>query len=260
VGDDDSEPGNWPLAEYDPDPDAFIEPAHVARPIEGIPQAAIACFFPEVVADVASRPNAQLVVELGLELRSPLYALDLGDERRVAVFQPGVGAPLAVEFFEEAIAHGCRKFVACGGAGALVPGLVLGHVVVPDAAVRDEGTSFHYVAPGREILADPAAVAIGCQVLRRHDVPYSVGKTWTTDAVYRETPAKIARRRAEGCITVEMEAAALLAVTRHRGVRFVQYLYAGDDVSGETWDHRSWQTASARRSLFDLAVEAALSL
>jgi len=57
-----------------------------------------------------------------------------------------------------------------------------------------------------------------------------------------------------------METAAFLAVARHRGVRFAQYLYAGDDVSGEAWDHRSWQTASVRRSLFDLAVEASLEL
>ena len=159
---------------------------------------------------------------------------------RVAVFHPGVGAPLAASLMEDAIAHGCTSFVACGGAGALVPGLALGHVVVPDAAVRDEGTSYHYLPPAREVAADPEAVRIAVAVLERHGVPHTVGKTWSTDAPYRETPARIERRRAEGCITVEMETAAFLAVARHRGVRFAQLLYAGDDVSGEAWDHRSW--------------------
>jgi hypothetical protein len=51
-----------------------------------------------------------------------------------------------------------------------------------------------------------------------------------------------------------------MAVARHRGVRFAQYLYAGDDLSGEAWDHRSWQTTSARRTLFELAVQASLGL
>ena len=51
-----------------------------------------------------------------------------------------------------------------------------------------------------------------------------------------------------------------MAVARHRGVRLAQYLYAGDDLSGQSWDHRSWQTSSARRALFDLAVEAAAEL
>lgn len=97
-----------------------------------------------------------------------------------------------------------------------------------------------------------------CAVLDERSVPYAVGKTWTTDARYRETQAKVAARRAEGCITVEMETAAFLAVARHRGVTFGQYLYAGDDVSGETWDHRQRQTSSARRDLFRLSVEAVL--
>ena len=133
----------------------------------------------------------------------------------MAVFHPGVGAPLAASLFEDAIAHGCSSFVACGGAGALVPGLALGHVVVPDAAVRDEGTSSHYLPPAREVAADPEAVAVA--VLERNGVPHTVGKTWSTDAPYRETVGRIARRRAEGCITVEMEAAAFMAVARHRG-------------------------------------------
>lgn len=186
-----------------------------------------------------------------------LFSLRVG-ERRVGVFHPSVGAPLACAIFEEVIATGCNKFVACGSAGAVIPGLALGHVVVPDAAIRDEGTSYHYLPASREILADPHAVAVLSAVLHEAGVPHVVGKTWTTDAIYRETQAKIASRRAEGCITVEMETAAFLAVASHRGVRFAQYLYAGDDVSGETWDHRHWHTSSARLDLFWLSVEAVL--
>ncbi len=246
-----------PLTEFDPDLTALINPAP-GFPSGVIPEHAVVCFFREVIDEVCQDGRAEVVATFTWEHGThQLFSMRVGD-RRVAVFHPGVGAPLACGLFEEVIATGCRAFVACGGAGAVVPGLALGHVVVPDAAIRDEGTSYHYLPASREIDADPATTATLCAVLDARAVPYVVGKTWTTDAPYRETRAKVAARRREGCITVEMETAALLAVARHRGVTFGQYLYAGDDVSGETWDHRHWQTSSARRDLFWLSVEAVL--
>ncbi len=97
--------------------------------------------------------------------------------------------------------------------------------------------------------------------LERAGLPYRLGKTWTTDAPYRETPDLIAARRAEGCLVVEMEAAALLAVAEFRGVTLGQVVYGGDDLSGEQWDHRAWQSRQDVRSgLFWLAAEACLNL
>ena len=93
-------------------------------------------------------------------------------------------------------------------------------------------------------------------------MPYARGKTWTTDGIYRETPARIARRRDEGCLTVEMEAAAFFAVAEFCGVTFGQMLYAGDDLSGDTWDMRDFihGQASLRERLFWLAADACLRL
>jgi uridine phosphorylase len=140
--------------------------------------------------------------------------------------------------------------------------LTVGHAVIPTAAVRDEGTSYHYLPPGHEAEPDEAAVEAIRQTLDHHHVPHVLGKAWTTDAIYRETPAKIARRKAEGCLVVEMEAAALFAVAQFRGIAFGQILYGGDDISGDEWDHRDWINgqASTREKLFWLAAEAALSL
>jgi purine-nucleoside phosphorylase len=98
-------------------------------------------------------------------------------------------------------------------------------------------------------------------VLEKHGVEYLISKTWTTDAPYRETPAKVQLRRSEGCLTVEMEAAALFAVARFRGAICAQMLYAGDDVSSTEWDHRDWTSqTSVRERLFWLAAEACLTL
>jgi uridine phosphorylase len=116
-------------------------------------------------------------------------------------------------------------------------------------------------ARAREVEADPEVVAAIVATLERQGVPHVAGKTWTTDGLYRETRARLARRVSEGCLTVEMEAAALFAVARFRGVRFGQLLYAGDDLSGEAWDERAWNHATpAREALFWLAAEAALAI
>jgi len=127
--------------------------------------------------------------------------------------------------------------------------------------VRDEGTSYHYLPPGREVAASPEGVAALERTLEAHNVDYLIGKTWTTDGIYRETRAKVERRRREGCLTVEMEAAAFFAVAQFRGVLFAQLLYGGDDVSGEHWDSRQWdKQSSVREKLFWLAAKACLEL
>jgi uridine phosphorylase len=249
----------YPILEFDPAPEAFREPRRLIRSIDA-PEHCVLCFFADVIQDVCAADKARTLHTLRTEIGAhPLYEISFAG-RRLAVMHPGVGAPLAAGFLEEAIALGCRKFIACGGAGVLAPDVAVGHVIVPTAAVRDEGTSYHYLTPGREVAASAAAVAAIVAVLQEHGVPYVTARTWTTDAIYRETAAKIARRRDEGCVTVEMEAAAFFAVAQFRGVPFAQLLYAGDDLSGSEWDSRDWTTHSSREMLFHLAAEACLRL
>jgi uridine phosphorylase len=248
------------LLEFDPAERALIEPSAVFARRARIPPTAVLCFFAEIIEALAASGDARVVGRLRAEHGThPIYAIDR-DGRDVAVLHPGVGAPLAAAFLEETIALGARTVVACGGAGAVSGELVAGRVVVPTSAVRDEGTSFHYLPPSREADADPVGVAGAERVLAAERVPYVTGKTWTTDAIYRETLDRIARRRSEGCLTVEMEAAAFFAVARFRGIRFAQLLYAGDDVSGETWAHRDWARSPSRALTFELAVLIALEL
>jgi uridine phosphorylase len=250
-----------PLLEGDFTAEGMIEPARVVPEVD-MPECAVACFFGEVVNEVVpGRPDARQVTVLSSEAGpSPVWEIELSG-RRLAVFQPGVGAPLAAGYLEEVIAMGCRRLVACGGAGALVPELVMGHAVVADSAVRDEGTSYHYLPADRVVDADPHAVATLVEVLDTAGVAHVRGRTWTTDAFYRETRSRVERRLAEGCVLVEMEAAALIAVAKYRGVSFGQVLLAGDSLAGESWEHRGWTSArAARERLFWIAAEAALSL
>lgn len=251
---------DYPILEFDATREAIIEPGRVLKGID-IPERCVLCFFQEVITDICSNGAGKNVHKLGSEIgHNPVYEISFNGER-LTVFHPGVGAPLAAAFLDELIALGCKKFIACGGSGVLNPDIGVGHVVVPSSAVRDEGTSYHYLPPSREVSASPEGVAAIEAVLQEHHVAYVVGKTWTTDAIYRETRSKMERRKAEGCITVEMEAAAFFAVAQFRGVTFAQILYGGDDISGDEWDHRSWQNQpSARAKLFQLAAEACLRL
>ena len=251
---------NPPILEFDPEPSALIEPSRVIQRRD-VPEHCVVCFFHEVLEQVILEHSARVIVknrwEDGLH---PLYEIEhLG--RRLAFFHPGVGAALAAGLLEEVIAFGCRKFIVCGGCGVLAKDLPVGHLTVIQSAVRDEGVSYHYLPPGREVAAHPQALRALEQALASQGLPYRLGKTWTTDAPYRETVDKIARRRDEGCSVVEMEAAALMAVAQFRGAVLGQVVYAGDDLSGSEWDNRGWQSRrEVRHSLFWLAAEACLRL
>ena len=247
------------LTENDLDETGVIDPSMVAKGVD-VPPKAVVCFFSEVIESICAKGDARVVSIMRSEHgEHPVYEIERNGEK-LAVFHPGVGAPLAALFLEEAIAMGCTQFVAVGGAGALSDDLGMGHVMVVDSALRDEGTSFHYLPAARVIDFDVGPRRVLEEVLTSRGAPFVVGRTWTTDAPYRETAAKIACRRDEGCLTVEMEAAALAAVARFRGVPLAQVVYCGDDLAGESWDHRSWSLSDVGEDLFDLAASAALAL
>jgi uridine phosphorylase len=250
-----------PLLEDDLGSPEVIEPQAVVDGVD-MPSRVVFCFFSEMIDRVADRPDAHLV-DTRLWAHGPHRVLELEHRgQRLSVVHAGVGAPLAGGLLDEVIALGGREFVAVGGAGSLVPDLVMGHAVVVSSAVRDEGTSFHYAPPARVISADPACVRSVEATLAEAGIPFATGRTWTTDAPYREARTRVARRvQQDGCITVEMEASALMAVAAHRGAKLVSLLYAGDSLAGDRWDHRGWHTAfEVREGLFWAAADAALRL
>ncbi len=250
----------YPILEHDPQRDAFIEPARLIKPRD-VPEHCVICFFADVLDKVVAEHQAKVVVDHRWEDGShPVYEIEYRGQR-LAFYHPSIGAAFSAGIMEEVIADGCRKFIACGGWGVLEAGLAVGHLIVVSAAVRDEGVSYHYLPPAREVEANPVGVAALIKVLDAREIPYRVGKTWTTDAPYRETSGKIAKRRAEGCLVVEMEAAGMMAVAQYREATYGQVLYGGDDLSGAEWDNRDWQTkAEIRESLFWLSADACLTL
>jgi uridine phosphorylase len=249
-----------PLMEFDAERQALIEPARRRHDID-LPVHCVLPMYNSVIDKLKNEGKLEQVYSF----KTPFVSLDVFklvyEDVPVTVVHPGIGAPFAVGTLERLIPLGCLKFVACGSAGVLDPALKWGALVIPDAAVRDEGTSYHYQSPSRCIEIEPGVVAKLQEILDGHHLEYRTGKTWTTDAFFRETKARISRRKNEGCLTVEMECSALIAAARFRGVTFGQYLVVGDDVSGDEWDPRYVENSlPAEEKVFWLSVEACLTL
>ena len=251
---------SYPILDFDPAREAMVEPSRLVKPRD-TPEHCVICFFKEVLDQIASDHQAKLIVDGHWEDGShPLHEIEYQNQR-LAFFHPGVGAPMAAGLLEEVIAYGCRKFIVCGGCGVLDKDIAVGHLIIVTSALRDEGVSYHYLPPGREVQANPVGVAALTETMEQKGIPYRLGKTWTIDAPYRETKAKVSSRRQEGCLTVEMEAASLMAVAQFRGIVLGQVLYGGDDLSGVEWDGRKWQSRrEIRENLFWLAAQACIRL
>ena len=107
---------------------------------------------------------------------------------------------------------------------------------------------YHYIAPSPEIEADAHSIQILENVLTDCGYSYVKGKTWTSDAIYRETLSAIEERRQEGCIAVEMECASLAACARMRGVLFGQVLFTADSLADvDAHDIRNWGNDFSRQ-------------
>jgi uridine phosphorylase len=193
-------------------------------------------------------------------VRPRVYYHKVGRET-IYVVPMSLGAPEAARVLEIMSAHGVKKFMVCGGAGTLDDSITRSKILLPVAAVRDEGTSYHYLPPAREVRLNVKVREKIEDVLIKEGEEYVKVKTWTTDAIFRETADKVALRKSEGCTTVEMECATFYSVGEHKGLLIGQLLYAGDHVTTKEWHYRDWHSATDRREkLFSLAIKCLMAL
>ena len=155
--------------------------------------------------------------------------------RAFSMLASPIGAPMAVMLLEQLIALGARRFLYLGFCGALAPTLSIGDLFIPQQAIREEGTSYHYLPAGVEPTAAPEVIALLQAEAARQGVQVRQGCLWTTDAPYRETAEKIARLQAAGVQAVDMEIAALLSVAAYRGCEVAALLVVSDECYHPTW-------------------------
>jgi uridine phosphorylase len=147
----------------------------------------------------------------------------------------GIGAPGLTSLAEELMAWGTKRLVILSLAGGLQPDLSPGSILVCDRAIRDEGTSYHYLPPARDVAASPILVAAISQALVHRSLAHTTGATWSTDAPYRETRREADFFQSEGVKAVDMESAGLFAVGQVRGLATAAVFVIGDSLASPRW-------------------------
>ena len=241
---------------------ALFHPSDTTKRIENFPEICVSTFSDSIIQKFSSMESAEKIAELcSANGVLPVYKINYKNTA-IAFYRSMIGAPACAACFEEIVAMGAEKFVLFGSCGVLDDDKVKDNIIIPVSAVRDEGTSYHYAAPSPEIEADAYSVQILEHVLAGCGCPYVKGKTWTSDAIYRETLSATDERRREGCLVVEMECASMLAVSKYRNIPFIQFLYGADNLSSDTWEIRdlmSYGITNAEKYMV-LAFECGLAM
>ena len=251
----------YPILEFDPNQSSITKVKTDIYPKRSKIKRCLITYFQDVVVKMETSYKIFQAFKLRIEGKRPeVYQLDTPNESIYVLLCP-LGAPQAARMLEILSAMGVEKFVVCGGAGTLDDSITGEKILLATAAVRDEGTSYHYLPPAREVLIKDSVRQKVVACLQAENEDYIEIKTWTTDASFRETPDKVELRRQEGCATVEMECAAYYAVAQFKKLDCAVLLYAGDLVHKEGWDYRNWHSRNdMREHLFDLAVKCVLKL
>lgn len=228
------------LHEFDPRETAIFTPELVFDRLPGMPKVAVSCFsFVTFERMLALFPDAEIIATLKCASQEfPVYKVRYRDVE-LALYLSGVGAPQCVGQLEEIYALGAQCLVLFGTCGVLDRNIADCAIILPDAAMRDEGTSYHYALPSDEIAVNIRHAQLFRTLLDELHVSCVTGKAWTTDSMYRETREKTARRKAAGCVCVDMECASVAAVAQFRGKDALHFFYAADNLDAEEWDQRS---------------------
>lgn len=218
--------------------DAFVNPCDVIRPVPGFPEVCITTFSEGMIKNFVEHREAKVITNLySANGTVPVYEIEYKN-KRMGLFLSRVGAPACAAGLEEVIASGAKKLIQFGCCGILNESLADHKIILPSSAVRDEGTSYHYIPGSEEIDVDPASTDTAVRCLEKLKIPYVTGKVWTTDAIYRETPAAVQERREQGCLAVEMECSASLAVARFRNIPIIHFFYGADNLDAGKWEIR----------------------
>lgn len=245
---------------FDPDSEAILNPWSMVAPVENLPETIIGTFSPKFLSILETMAALEECAVLKINgCARPVYRFEYKGQV-LGIFHTMLGGSASAAMLEEVIAMGAKRVLYFGSAGALDKELVYGRLIVPTAAYRDEGVSYHYL-PASDYVEIGTAEPL-CGILDSLNVPYAKAKTWTTDAVYRETRANMEARKAEGCAVVEMECASVMAVGAFRKVPVYQFLYAADCLDAAQWDKRMLgnMPADMRERILTVALNTAAKL
>jgi uridine phosphorylase len=211
----------------------LIRPCQLFKNIRVEPQALVV-FSPSHLSEVLT--HVSLVSGLRQTLGFSTLQSVVREGRRFTLAGPALGAPLSAMVLEVLIAFGTRQVIGFGPCGSLTNTVRIGDVVIPTQAYSDEGTSAHYPMGAQANRPTPRIVQALQHTWSSQDKRYALGKVWTTDAPFRETPERIAKFRAKHAIAVEMELSALFRVGRFYDVETGAVLVVSDELFALRWN------------------------
>ena len=227
------------LTEFAPEKQAVINPDVMFHKVPDFPETLVSVFSHQLFKAVLDFLGGKVIAETAdVDGIWPVYEVTYKG-KRFAFYKARLGAPACVGCFEDVIPMGVKRIILLGNCGVLDSNIKDCGIIIPTKAIRDEGTSYHYAPAADYIDVNKKYVDAFVAVLEELGYPYVRGITWTTDAFYRETRAKVEARKKMGAICVEMECAAMQAMCDFRGVEFFQFLYTGDNLDHSNWDPRS---------------------
>ena len=243
-----------PILEFDDNPQAVIMPTHEDLELN-LPTRCVYAFLGEEIERYASSVGAEKVGEFVSATKTyPVYVMEYQGEE-ICLAQAPVGSAAAAQFMDWLIGYGVKQIISTGTCGVLVD-IPENVFLIPTRALRDEGASYHYVAPSRYIDINKLALGAIERTLKQKKILYEEVITWSTDGFYRETPDKVAYRIEEGCSVVEMECASLAAVAQLRGAIWGLLLFTADSLADiDNSNQRNWGSEA-----FDKALEICLDI
>lgn len=245
---------------FDNESEEIIKPRLVVGRVVDFPETVVVTFSKKLTDVFLEKYNPERISEINSCFDTiPIYKANYKG-KELAVYKSMIGGPACAGMLEEAIAKGGRKFLFFGSCGTLDREISAGRLIVPTAAYRDEGTSYHYIEQSDYIGIKTSGKLAG--ILSDMGLSVIKAKTWTTDAFYRETRKNMLLRKEEGCLTVEMECASAAAVCEFRDIEFYQFLYTEDNLDSAVWEQRIMGklTSEDSEKYLAAALEAAIRI
>jgi uridine phosphorylase len=160
-----------------------------------------------------------------------------------------IGAPFAVLVAEELFASGCELLIHVTSSGQILPTRQPPFFILVEKALRDEGTSYHYLPPAEFCQLNPELLSVFDGAFGQIDTPVYRGATWTTDAPFRETQTAIDQAKTHGILAVEMEVAALYAFAQARKKQVVCFAHITNQMGNIEGDFEKGEDAGSRDAL-----------
>jgi len=195
------------------------------------PEALILCLYKGVMKYFSLKYSSKKVAGF----LGDLYLLNKTNGKVAVLGNFGIGSPVVASLADEMIAWGTKRLVLLSLAGGLQPELHPGDILLCNRAIRDEGTSYHYLPAEKYVDASSTFVKDLSSVFEKNGLPHSIGGTWSTDAPYRESHEEASQYQNENVMAVDMESAGLFAVGKARGVETASVFVIGDSLAGPRW-------------------------